>query len=136
MTEMPLNPTVQPPSWEWRTMSNRQPGRQLTEEEWTILLDVYQTHKSERLSPSHPAVLQASETLRLLGQKTARTQDPSFRPPSGLYRQLEAFRHLEPGHGGSPRKVPQLAESVWKRFSRDPQACRVMADGIRATLAR
>lgn len=113
------------------TMSSREPGRQLTEEEWIVLLDVYQTHKSERLSPSHPAVLRASETLRLIGQQTARNRGPSFRPPSGLYRQLEAFRRLEPGHGGSDRKVPRFAESVWKRFSRDPKACRVTADAIR-----
>jgi hypothetical protein len=114
-------------------MSEKQPSRQLTEEEWIVLLDVYQTHKAERMSPQHPAIVAASETLRALGQRAARrTLEPGFRPPSGIYRQLEVFRRLESPRQRVNLKVPQLAEEVWRRFSSDPESCRETADAVRA----
>jgi hypothetical protein len=113
-------------------MPDRPPGRQLTEDEWIVLLDVYQTHRSERISVNHPAIIRASETLRALALQAGRTPDAGFRPPSGLHRQLEVFRRLDPLCQRTDRKVPQLAEAVWKRFSADPQACRMMADTLRA----
>jgi hypothetical protein len=117
-------------------MPHRQPGRQLTEDEWIVLLDVYQTHRSERISVNHPAILRASETLRALAQQTGRSPDAGFRPPSGLHRQLEVFRRLDPSHRRTDRKVPQLAETVWNRLSSDPKACRIMADTIHAKVSR
>ncbi len=103
-------------------MTDKQPGRQLTEDEWIILLDLYQTHKAERMSGTHPAIIRASETLRGLAKKSGRIVEPGFRPPSGIYRQLEVFRRLD--SSGAANKVPQLAEAVWKKFASDPHSCR------------
>lgn len=111
-------------------MTDAQPSRQLTEEEWVVLLDVYQTCKKERMSASHPAILSASETLRALAKQGGRTVDPGFRPPSGIHRQIGIFRSLD-----SPRtneKVPKLAEAVWLKLSSDPAGCRRLADAIRS----
>lgn len=111
-------------------MTDKQPSRQLTADEWIVLLDVYQTHKAERMSGSHPAIVRASETLRALARQGGRTVEPGFRPPSGIYRQLEVFRRLD--SSGASKKVPQLAETVWQRFASDPNSCRKLADAVRA----
>ena len=113
-------------------MSDRQSSRQLTEDEWIVLLDLYQTHRSERLSAKHPTLLNASETLRALGRRNARNEDAGFRPPSGLHHQLSVFRRLDTSPQPSDRKTPHLAENIWRRFSSDPSACRVAADAVRA----
>jgi hypothetical protein len=111
-------------------MTDKQPSRQLTEEEWVVLLDVYQTYKAERMSANHPAIISVSETLRALARQGGRIIDTGFRPPSGIYRQLEVFRRLDSSRATG--KAPHLAEAVWKRLSSDPKGCRMQADSVRA----
>jgi hypothetical protein len=111
-------------------MTDKPPSRQLTEEEWVILLDVYLTYKEESMSASHPAILRASETLRALAGRGGRMVDPGFRPSSGIYRQLQVFRRLDSSRASG--KVPQLAETVWKRLSGDPKGCQMLAEVVRA----
>jgi hypothetical protein len=117
-------------------MTDRHATRQLSEEEWIVLLDVYLTHGGQALSAKHPAVIKASETLNTLGEQTGRRSGPHFRSPSGLHRQLGVFRRLNPVHRSGDHKVPQLAEEVWKRLANDPRGCRATADGVRTRISR
>lgn len=112
-------------------MADRHPTRQLSEDEWIVLLDVYQTHRGEPLSAKHPTIVKASETLNALGERDGRRSGPNFRSPSGLQRQIATFKYLDPAHRSGDHKVPPLAESVWRRFSNDPHGCRIAADAIR-----
>lgn len=105
----------------------------LNEDEWIVLLDVYLHHRSSSLSPSHPAVAEASQTLNVLGRATGRGGASHFRSASGLSRQLEVFRRLAAGSPESA-KVPRLAAQVWQRFSGRPEACKAAAASIREGL--
>ena len=113
-------------------MADRHPTRQLSEDEWIVLLDVYQTHRGEPLSAKHPAIVKASETLNALGERDGRRSGPNFRSPSGLQRQITTFKYLDPEYQSADHKVPPLAEKVWTRFSNDPRNCRITADAVRA----
>jgi hypothetical protein len=112
-------------------MSDRHPSPPLLEEEWVLLLDTYLSHQGKSLSPTHPAIVSASRTLVALAHKAGRKVPPNFRLPEGIRRQMGAFRHLDPAKKTSDKKVAEVASSVWKRLSSDPEACRRAADAVR-----
>jgi hypothetical protein len=113
-------------------MSDRHPSLPLTDEEWIVLLDVYLSHRGQRLPTQHRALLEASDTLIRLGQVMGRSSAPNFRKPDGLRRQLGAFRNLDDQEKTKDEKTAHLATSVWNKFSSDATACRRAADEIRA----
>ena len=47
-------------------MTDQQPSRQLTKDEWILLLDVYLSHSCAELTPKHPEILKASTMLNAL----------------------------------------------------------------------
>ena len=112
-------------------MTNRQPSRQLTVYEWIILLDVYLSHKDSRLTPKHPEIVKASAVLNAL-EKIDGASPVSFRPPSGLHRQIRMFERLEVFGPGDRLKIPARAATVWEQYAEDPVACRRAADDIRS----
>ena len=112
-------------------MEIRESGRQLTEEEWVLLLDIYESNRNVRLSPSHPAILKASVILQALASKQGRALGDNARPPAGLYRQISFFEQLAKPQQKSNRKVPKLAEVIWQKYSNDLPACRAIAKVVR-----
>ena len=59
-------------------MTDKQASRQLTHDEWVVLLDVYLTHRNGGLSPKHPAVIEASDVLQALGRREGHSVGPPF----------------------------------------------------------
>jgi hypothetical protein len=113
-------------------MSDRYPSLPLTEGEWIVLLDVYLSHRGNRLPAQHKAILEASDTLIQLGRVMGRRTAPNFRLPDGLRRQLGVFRNLDDQIETKDEKTARLADSVWERFSGDATSCRRAADAIRS----
>jgi hypothetical protein len=115
-------------------MQDKPSTRQLTEDEWIILLDLHQSHKNETLNAKHPAIVEASMMLNKLGEQTGHRLGDGFRPPSGLHRQLRTFLRLEQPMTASKPTIPRLAESVWRRFAKDPAGCHQAAAAIRGRI--
>lgn len=103
----------------------------LTEDEWTLLLDVYLSHRGERLTAHHPVVIEASEILTRLGRAEGRDGFPTFRSPDGLRRQLRAFDVLDGRSRGRDAKSALYASEVWRRYEHSPEACAAAARAIR-----
>ncbi len=113
-------------------MNERHRSLRLTEDEWIVLLDIYLTHRGQRLQAQHPALLEASDLLIRLGHVMSRPSAPNFRQPAGLRRQLGAFRNLDDQEQTKNDKTARLASSVWKKFSANANACRLAADTVRS----
>lgn len=105
-----------------------------TREELILALDTY---KRVGLPAKHddPAIVLLSARLRKLAAISAPPDAARFRNENGAYLKLANFRSIDPAtdaqgmsHGGKGD------HAIWDEFADSPQALRVAADSILATL--
>ncbi|MDC0674515.1 hypothetical protein [Nannocystis radixulma] len=92
-----------------------------TRDELILALDLYFRHRPDKISKTHPEVLQLSEVLNELPLHETRAAATSFRNPSDVYMKLCNFLRLDPSYPGKGLESGSKADAeVWRRATEAP----------------
>jgi 5-methylcytosine-specific restriction protein A len=104
-------------------------------DEAILALDTYLQNDPSSLHKDHPAILELSRTLNLLGKRLQRNTRAAFRNPNGVYMKMGNFLHLDPDYPGiGLSSVSTLEKQVWHEYAKQANELHALADSIRTTL--
>jgi 5-methylcytosine-specific restriction protein A len=102
-------------------------------DELILALDLYVNHKRERLSASHPRVIELSRVLNALPIHDERPDAARFRNSNGVYMKLSNFLRFDSTYRGKGLSRGNREEKdVWDEFASDAGSLASTAAAIRA----
>lgn len=106
-------------------------------DEVILALDIYLQHEPTRLHQDHPAIVELSRTLNLLGERLHRDRvtNEDFRNPNGVFMKMGNFLHLDPNNRGvGLSSVSTMEKQVWDEYASKASELHALADSIRVGL--